>query len=713
MSTFISFLRLRKLQVATVGAIALVIFGLVDNFDTDPTALGYSPAAIQVTGERNNIPGANSPTLDSGASIPSILTQHNDNSRTGANLQEVKLNVSNVNQTTFGKLFTRQVDGGIYAQPLYIPNFTIGGRKRNVVFIATQNNSVYAFDADDPAASSPLWQINLGNPPPKDDFGQSCGTYNDMAGNVGIISTPVIDPATNTMYVVNLVKNGSVYSHQIHKLDITTGTEKSGSPVTISATVPGSSSDSVGGNLTFNSAKQLQRTGLLLANGKIYFGFAGYCDTGPYHGWVLAYDASTLARTAVFNSSPNGEAGGVWQAGGGLTTDAAGNVYLMSGNGTFDANNGGPDYGSSFIKFDQNLTVLDSFTPYNVSSLNDQDLDLGSSGIALIPGTTLMVGGGKEGKLFLVDSTNMGGFTPNGPDKARQSFQILGSVQHNNLHGTPVYWNSSAGQRIFLWTESDRFKAFSFNPQNNPPINTTPVMTGNTALPSGYMPGGMLSLSANGNDTNTGIVWASAPTSGNANQAVVAGTLRAYNASSSGNNVVELWNSDQNSARDAVGYFGKFSSPTVANGKVYLATLVPSSGAGKLDVYGLLPQTVSLSSDNGQTGSGSTAGTLSYALINVPTNGTILFSNVPNNTIAVSGQLPSLKKGVTIDGGSCSNGPSITINGSGVTGDGLVLGGQNILMNLKIVGFNGRQIYSPPGATGNTLGPCVVAKRNP
>ncbi|MBN9387597.1 MAG: hypothetical protein J0I20_06045 [Chloroflexi bacterium] len=687
------------------SAIFSLLFVATGGFDFGLTALGSGQSPVE--GGKGS--ASNTALAAGGITIPSVLTQHNDTNRTGANLQETILNVSNVNSNSFGKLFTRTVDGGIYTQPLYVPYLTIGGRTRNVVYVATQNNSVYAFDADDPAASSPLWKVNLGTPPPKDDFGQNCGTYNDFAGNIGVISTPVIDPTSNTMYLVNMIKVNGVYSHQIHKLDILTGQEKSGSPVTISATVPGG-----GGTLTFNSAKQVQRNGLLLANGKLYFGFAGYCDTGPYHGWIFAYNASNLNQSAVFNTTPDGGAGGIWQAGGGMNADSNGNIYLMTGNGDFNANNGGPNYGSSFIKFDQNLTVLDYFTPYNVSSLNDQDLDLGSSGITMIPGTTLMVGGGKEGKLFLVDSTNLGGFTPNGPDQVKQSFQIVGSVTHNNLHGTPVYWNSSAGQRIYLWTESDRFKAFSFNAQANPPINTSPVMTGSTALPSGYMPGGMLSLSANGNDTSTGIIWASTPTSQNANNAVVAGTLRAYNASSSGSNITELWSSDTNSARDAVGYFGKFSSPTIVNGKVYLATLVPNSGTtGILDVYGLLPQTVTNSSDSGSTGSGNTSGTLSYALKNAPPFGQIKFQGVTNNTITVTGALPALKQGVIMDGGNCTSGPSLTINGSGVNANGLVLGGQNIFRNLKIVGFIGRQIYAPSTATGNVLGPCVSAKRNP
>lgn len=698
---------LKHFRLTAVSTILALLFAAAGGFDFGLTAEGSSQSSEAGKGSASNVALA-----AGGISIPSVLTQHNDTNRTGANLQETILNTSNVNSNSFGKLFTRTVDGGIYAQPLYIPYLRIGGRTRNVVFVATQNNSIYAFDADDPAASSPLWQINLGTPAPKDDFGQNCGTYNDFAGNVGAISTPVIDPATNTMYVVNLKKVSGVYSHQIHRLDILTGQEKSGSPVTISATVPGSGDGSSGGNQTFNSAKELQRTGLLLANGKIYFGFSGYCDTGPYHGWIFAYNATNLTQSAVFNTTPNGWSGGTWQAGGGLNADSNGNIYLMVGNGAFDANTGGPDYGNAFMKFDQNLTVLDYFTPFNVQSLNDQDLDLGSSGIAMIPGTNYMVGGGKEGKLFLVDTTDLGGFTPNGPDQVKQSFQIMGSVTHNNLHGTPVYWNSSAGQRIFLWTESDRFKGFSFNAQSNPPINTSPVMTGSTALPSGYMPGGMLSLSANGNDTSTGIIWASTPTSQNANNAVVAGTLRAYNASATGSNITELWSSDTNSARDAVGYFGKFSSPTVVNGKVYLATLVPNGGTtGLLNVYGLLPQTVTSNTDSGSV---SAAGSLSKALNDVKPFGQIKFQGVTNNTITVTGVLPALKQGVIIDGGNCTSGPSITINGTGVTGNGLVLGGQNILKNLKVAGFTGKQIYANAPSSGpvNILGPCVVAKRS-
>lgn len=534
----------------------------------------------------------------------SVLTQHNDINRTGANLNETILNLNNVNQYQFGKIFTRTVDAGIYAQPLFVPNVNIT-TTRNVVYIATQNNSVYAFDADDPNAVNPLWQVSLGTAPPATDFGQSCGgNYRDISGNVGIISTPVIDPNNNTMYVVNLTKIGSSYFHLLHSLDITTGLEKASSPITITAVISSTSLGSSGGSLAFDSSKHLQRTGLLLANGNIYFAFAGYCDTPPYHGWVFSYNATSLTQTIVYNVTSSGvgsNAGGIWQAGGGLAADPNGSIYFMSGNGTFiDAQT---NFGSSFVKMSPGLTVTDTFTPFNFNALNSADLDLGSSGVVLIPGTNHLIGGGKQGKLYLLNRNNLGGYVSGGPDNIVQSFQIVGGVSNNHIHGTPAYWSSSTDNRIYVWTESDSLKAYSYNSGAASPINTAQVISSSIKLPDGFMPGGMLSISANGNDTNTGILWAAHPTSQNANNAVVTGTLAAYNASATSQSLDDIWNSRQNIPRDDLGWFGKFSSPTIANGKVYATTLTPDANtSGQLVVYGLLiPKTLATIAGAGQS----------------------------------------------------------------------------------------------------------------
>lgn len=323
-----------------------------------------------------------------------VLTQHNDAGRSGANLSETVLTPSNVNANGFGKLFSVPVDGHVYAQILYVSGLTISGGKHNVFFVATEHNSVYAYDAD---TGSPLWQVNLGPSVPSADINTP-----NMPVEIGITSTPVIDPASETLYCVAATKENGSYLYRLHALDLATGDEKLGGPTLIQASVPGTGAASVNGVITLDPFKHNNRPGLLLANGTIYMAFASHEDYNPYHGWVLAYSASTLQQTAVFNVTPNGSQGGIWQAGQGLTADASGNVYLMTGNGTTSAPSGGSDYGEAFLKMSQSgstLSVSDWFIPNNYDSLNSYDTDLGSSGVLGIPGTSLIVGGGKEGKL--------------------------------------------------------------------------------------------------------------------------------------------------------------------------------------------------------------------------------------------------------------------------------------------------------------------------
>jgi hypothetical protein len=810
----------------------------------------------------------------------SITTQHNDNARTGANLSEPTLNTSNVNPVKFGKLFEKSVDGQVYAQPLYLAGINIAGKARNVVYVATMHNSVYAFDADDPAAP-PLW-----NPPPS--LGPSVRLpdpnigppgYRDISVEVGILSTPVISKQRNALYVVAATKEGNVYNHKLHALDLVTGHELFGGPRTISATVPGSGSGSVNGTVSFVSNRQNQRVALTLANDVVYIAFAAYGDQAPYHGWVMGFHAGTLTPlVTVFNTTPDGEDGGIWQAGQGLAADNENNIYGMTGNGTFqtsgitdkvilpetaigrpvacsindatmvigwtgtdperhlnietspdgknfpastkvtlnetsfdgpgltfgngnvflawtgndpehhvnvvatpDCRNFGPKHtlpetsshgpalafgngklflawvgtdsnsslnvaistdggatfpqkvtlaeqsgappglaffdgtlyllwagtdpnhslniiqssdgqnfgnkitlgdtsdfppalakwnslnlawtgrdpaqslnlmsgpdshhlgnkatfgdagaaapalltyhgalfilwtgtdpnhhvnvarigtlpmlGDSFFKLRSDLTLADWFSPWNTQALNASDSDLGSGGALLIPGTNLLVGGGKEGKLYLLNRNAMGNFcsscgNPAGDTQIVQWFQATlpqnapppapppapASGGYHHIHGSPVFWQSpNRGPLIYIWGEADWLRAFSFNGTK---FNPSPADISSVTTPGASMPGGMLTLSANGSTPGTGILWASHPTSQNANQNVVAGTLRAIDA---GNLKNELWNSDMNPGRDRLGNVSKFSPPTVANGKVYVATF-----SNKLVVYGLL-----------------------------------------------------------------------------------------------------------------------------
>jgi hypothetical protein len=507
-----------------------------------------------------------------------VLTQHNDIARTGDNLRETLLNTSSVNAQHFGKLWTRSVDGYLYAQPLYVQNVPIPGKGlHNVIYLATAHNSVYAFDADDPKAALPLWQINLGPSVPADEVYTT--KWTDMRVEIGITSTPVIDPATNTIFVEAKTKEHDTYVQRLHALDIATGAERPGSPVEIKASVSGTGMASVNGTIAFNPVKQLQRPALLLANGTVYLAFGSHADSPPFHPWILGYDAHTLAQTCVFNGTPNGDEGSIWQAGMGMASDPAGNIYAMTGNGTFDANTGGADYGDSFLKLTPQpggLKVTDYFAPYNQQWLNDNDLDVGSSGPILVPGTGLLLGGSKNGWLYLMQQNNLGHYQAKDDSQIVQSFQIT----HGNCHGSPVYWNGPGGPQVYIWPEFAHLMAFRLAGGK---LNPTPASQSAIAVPDG-MPGAFLSVSANGNKAGTGIVWSSAPYDANANWDTVPGVLRAYDASDLSH---EVWDSKMNPARDDAGMFAKFCAPTVINGKVYLSTF-----SNQLQVYGLLGDAV-------------------------------------------------------------------------------------------------------------------------
>ncbi|HEX2573326.1 MAG TPA: hypothetical protein VH877_27505 [Polyangia bacterium] len=493
-----------------------------------------------------------------------LLTQRNNLSRTGANLEEKLLNTTNVRTESFGKLFVRHVVGQVYAQPLYVSGLTVGGRTRNVVYVATEHNRVYAFDADDPAAADPLWQVDLGTPMPTD--GLAC---TDLIPEVGITSTPVIDLPTRTIYVVAKTLTGDVYAQHLHALDLVTGEEKLGGPVEITAKVPGLGLGTDGTDIAFRPRYQLNRPGLVLSGGQLYIAFGSHCDKGPYHGWLLAYDAATLHQTNAFNTTPNGQQGSIWQSGQAPSVDEQGNVYVISANGTTDLANG--ERSMSILKLSPRLTVLDWFTPYNYEPLNAMDVGLGPTGVVLVPGTRLMLGGSKEGILYVLDRQRLGHYQPDSNSQILQSFKS--SQEH--LHGSPVPWQGPSGGFVYLWGEDDSLKAFRLEKGY---VEPTPVAVGSTDLPPG-MPGGILAVSSDGNRVGTGIVWASHPI-GNANHATVPGVLRAYDAEDI---TRELWSSESNPTRDRIGNFAKFTPPTVVNGKVYMATF-----SDELAVYGLL-----------------------------------------------------------------------------------------------------------------------------
>jgi hypothetical protein len=504
-----------------------------------------------------------------------VTTYHNDNVRSGQNLHETALTPAMVQMSTFGKLFSQPVDGQIYAQPLVLANLLIKGKGvHTVVYVATENDSVYAFDGNSNTGgnSSPLWQVSFINPAkgittvPSSDLGTDA-----IYPEVGITGTPVIDPNNSTLYLVAATKENGAYVQRLHALDVTTGAEKFGGPVVIAATVKGTGSGSSNGKLSFDPFRSNQRPGLLLLNGGIYIAWAshGLESQFTYHGWVIGYNENNLKQISAYCITANGDQGGIWQGGDGLAADTLGNIFFMSGNGTFDANTGGQDYGMSYVKMATKggLDVVDYFTPYNESLESSEDLDLGSGGAMLLPYQNgaphpyLAVGAGKDGTMYVLDRTNMGHFNPSGNSQIVES--VPNAFAGHGLYSTPAYWQGY----LYFWAPFDVLRVFQMG---NGLVSTAPVATGSTTFGS---PGATPVVSAN-NGAN-GIVWAlQADGYATAGPAV----LHALNPTTA----AELYNSSQAGSRDTAGPAIKFTPPTVANGKVYVPT------ASELDVYGLL-----------------------------------------------------------------------------------------------------------------------------
>lgn len=446
-----------------------------------------------------------------------VLTQHNDLSRTGANISETILTPTNVT-TSFGRLFTNAVDAQVYAQPLYVQNLSISGGVHNVVFVCTESNSVYAFDADIPGVI--YWHDKFGAP-----YTLAC---TDLTPAVGITGTPVIDSDSGTLYVDNKLATGS---HQLHALDITSGSEKFGGPVTVAAT-------------GFSGVAQHQRPGLLLWSNVVYLGFGSHCDTVPYHGFMLGYNATNLSLLYTFNSTPTGSQGAIWSGGMAPAVDTNGNIYVMTGNGTFDGVN---NFSMSMVKLSPSLAVEDYATPTNESALSSIDLDLGSGGPVLIP-PHYVVGIGKDTNLFLADINNMGHV-----GHFAQVVYGAEAARGDNVGKSPVYWQGPSIRYLFVLHSLNPTKSFQFTGLS---IVTTPL--GISSFTPSDLCGG-LSLSANG--TTNGVLWEIGSDS----------NLRAYDAV---NFPHVLWTG-------SIGSYVKMTCPTIANGKVYVAT------TSNLIVFGL------------------------------------------------------------------------------------------------------------------------------
>jgi hypothetical protein len=499
-----------------------------------------------------------------------MLTWHNDLARTGQNLQETVLTPTNVNSKTFGKLFSFPVDGQIFAQPLYVYNVAIPGKGTyNVIYVATENDSVYAFDADG-VNTTALWHDSFVDPSkgitpiPCADTGAVPCPFHSV---IGITGTPVIDPNSGTVYLVAATKENGRYVQRLHALDITSGAEKFGGPVVIRASVKGTGAGSKNGFVRFSALHENQRPGLLLLNGVVYLGWASYGDIAPFHGWVLGYNSGTLARVAVLNTTRNGDDGGVWQSGAAFSADVSGHIYLQSGNGTFDLNSGGLDCGDSFLKLDaRSLTVADYFTPYNQSDLDAKDLDLGSGAGLILPRQSgkfpdEIISAGKQGIIYVVNRSNMGKFDPK---KNHVIETVRGSL--NGYWSSAAYWSNT----VYYSGRDDFLSQYTLSQGL---LSKGPAFQSPTVLSAGSSP----SVSANG--SVQGIVWAierSRRVKGNFPPAV----LHAYDATKVSQ---ELYNSSQAGTRDVLGSGITFSVPTIMNGKVYVGT------GGELDVLGLLP----------------------------------------------------------------------------------------------------------------------------
>jgi outer membrane protein assembly factor BamB len=506
------------------------------------------------------------------APFQGVLTYHYDNARTGVNPHETVLTPANVNPATFGKLFSYAVDGYVYAQPLYVRNVTIPKLgAHNVIFVVTEHDTVYAFDADG-NGTAPLWQRSFANPAagitavPSTDVASG-----DLVPEVGITSTPVIDPV-GTLYLIAKTKENGAYMQRLHALDIATGKERLNSPRLIAPVIPGTGDGSTSGNsVTFNALRENQRAALAEVKGMIYAAFASHGDNGPFHGWVLGYGSRTLKLFHTFNDTPNGGGGGIWQGANGPAADANGAIYVASGNGTFDADSGGIDYGDSAIKLMSRtvkhrrmFTVADYFTPYNQVDLSSKDLDFGTTGTIVLPDQPvgpkhLLLVANKSGTVYLLDRDNMGHYNVDDDSQIVQEIPALLGLTYT----PPAYFNG----RVY------------FGPQNRP-LLSFPLVNGQIAIDGEIeagdaygFPGVVPSVSANG--ASNGIVWVLQTDQYAASGPAV---LYAYDAMT----LTELYDSNMQGTRDLAGAAVKFTTPIVANGKVYFGT------QNTVDVYGLL-----------------------------------------------------------------------------------------------------------------------------
>ncbi|MBB5345187.1 hypothetical protein [Tunturibacter empetritectus] len=580
------------------GTVAVAITGLPSGVTANPATLSLTPGAAQsvvitavptaaaatasvtFTGTSGSLTHSSTLALTvqtiAMTNAPDVTTFHYDIARDGLNAQETILTQSNVNSTQFGKIGFDAVDGKVDAQPLFLANVSVGGQLHNVLYVATEHNNVYAFDAD---SGTQIWKTSIlgSGETTSDDRGCS-----QITPEIGITSTPVIDRRQGTngsLFTIGMSKDANGGYHQrLHALDLTTGLD-TGSPNEIAATYPGNGANSQNGNVVFDPVQYAERAALLLLNGTIYTGWTSHCDSGPYTGWVIGYSESTLAQTQVLNLTPNGNEGSIWMSGDGLAADSSGFLYLLQANGTFDTtlnSNGFPaagDYGNAMVKLSTTgkLAVADYFETYNGTTESSEDLDLGSGGEMLLPDQTdasghvhhLIVGAGKDKNIYLADRDNLGKFNPASAPMDSNIYQEIPGAMAGLVYSTPAYFNGT----LYYSSDGDTLKAYPFT---NAVLATSP--SSQTTVKFSH-PGPTPSISANG--TQNGIVWALE------SGLSAAGVLHAYDPS---NLTHEFYNSNQApNERDSFGNGNKFITPLIVNGKVYVGT---QSGVA---VFGLLP----------------------------------------------------------------------------------------------------------------------------
>ena len=531
-------------------------------------ALGRSTIVAQLTTPLGTIQTATGLSVVATTnSLSGVYSYRYDDRGTGQNRFETLLKPQNVNSQTFGKLFATPMDGYVYAQPLYVANVSVTGRgTHNVVYVATEHNSIFAIDAD---SGNVLFQTNLGPAVPKDQL-----VCPDMGPQIGITGTPVIDPATQTLYVAAKTFENGRHFFTLHALDIASGQEKSGSPVLIAATFPRTGTKEHDATAVFDPTQQLQRPGLVLANGQLIVAFGSFCDQGNFHGWVFRYDAASLDMTGVFLTTPNGTHGGIWQAGGTPVIDPQGFLYVITGDGEFDVYDGGPDYGDTILKLGflpgNPLAPLDYFSPFDQNQMNVDNLDLGASGPLVLPDQPgpyphLLLGAAKTSSLYLLNRDDMGHFQSSSND---QIVQYIPHATQSKIHVSPAYWRNANSEWVYVSGVEGPLMAFSLSQGH---LSPAPVSQTSTIF--GY-PGATPIISSNGD--SGGIVWALENYSG---------VLHAYSATDLSH---ELYNAKQAAdGRDVAERGVQFYTPMVANGKVYFGTRT------HLYAYGLLSKSQS------------------------------------------------------------------------------------------------------------------------